>query len=145
MSTKLIDIMRSLGRSDALKLRSESENMEQTEIIEREVSIPDWSSDKNYSNWPVGSPVRHEDQVWLLIQPHNASDYIGTPATLRALWGIAHTKNPLCAKNWMDPYGTSGMYMTGECYKDPKGRVFQALEDNVTRNAVDFPSAWKEI
>ena len=56
-----------------------------------------------------------EGQVWLLLIPHRAADYAGRPATLRALWGLAHTKDPAKAKPWVASYGQSGWYLLDEC------------------------------
>lgn len=145
MSAKMNEIMRSLGRADALRLREEAPNLDGTEIIAREAAAPAWSHDKDYSGWKAGSPVTDEGQVWTLIQPHNASHYEGRPSTLRALWGLTHTKNPAHAKPWVDAYGTSGMYMTGECYKDAAGVVHRAKQDNLVHNADTLPSAWETV
>lgn len=42
------------------------------------------------------------------------------------------------------PLGTSGMYMTGECYKDASGKVHRCLQDNVVYDASALPSAWED-
>ena len=138
----MIDVFRSLGRADALKLREEAHSLTGTQIIDREFSIPAFDGKKDYSEHPVGSPVTDEGQVWTLIQPYNAGNYDGRPSTLRALWGLAHTTNPAKAKAWVDPYGTSGMYMTGECYKDADGNVWQAKQDNLVHDAAAYPDGW---
>lgn len=136
------DVFRSLGRSDALKLREEAHALTGTQIIDREFCIPAFDPTKDYSTFLVGAPVADENQVWLLIQPHNAAHYEGRPSTLRALWGLAHTTNPAKAKAWVDPYGTSGMYMTGECYKDADGNVWQAKQDNLVHDAAAYLDGW---
>lgn len=141
----MIDVFRSLGRADALKLREEAATLTGTQIIDREHSAPAFDPDKDYSSWPVGAPVTDEGQVWLLIQPHNAAHYEGRPSTLRALWGLAHTTNPEKAKPWVDAYGTSGMYMTGECYKMEDGTVYRALEDNLVDDAQAHPEGWEAV
>lgn len=141
----MIDVFRSLGRSDALKLREEAANLTGTEIIEREFSAPAFDPKKDYTSWPVGAPVTNEDQVWTLIQPYNAANYEGRPSTLRALWGLAHTKNPAKAKPWVDPFGTSGMYMVDECYMDENGVVWRCLQDNVVYPASALPTVWEKV
>lgn len=143
MSVK--DIFRSLGRADALALRAEAVNLTGTEIIDREHCAPVYDPTKDYSDWPVGAPVTDEGQVWILIQPYNAANYSGRPSTLRALWGLAHTIDPKRAKAWVDPYGTSGMYMLGECYKDENGVVYRALADNLVHTAAAYPAGWEEV
>lgn len=139
----MTDIFRSLGRSDALKLREEANALTGTQIIDREVSVPAFDPAKDYSAWPVGAPVADEGQVWTLIQPYNAASYEGRPSTLRALWGLAHTTDPAKAKPWVDPYGTSGMYMAGECYVDGDGVVWRALNDNLVWDAANYPAGWE--
>lgn len=139
----MTDIFRSLGRNDALALRKEASGLTGTQIIDREVAIPAFDPQKDYSAYPVGAPVTDGGQVWTLIQPYNASYYDGRPADLRALWGLAHTTNPARAKAWVEPQGTSGMYMRGECYRAEDGTVWQALEDNLVKDAQTLPSKWK--
>ena len=138
----MTEVFRSLGRSDALRLRGEAKAMSGTQIIDREHSIPDFDPRKDYSAWPAGSPVTDEGQVWQLIQPYNAVNHAGRPSTLRALWGLAHTTNPDKAKPWVNAYGTSGMYMTGEVYKDADGNVWQAKSDNLVHDAAAYPAGW---
>ncbi len=143
--SNMTDIFRSLGRSDALKLREEAANLTGTEIIDREVSVPAFDPERDYSAWPVGSPVQDDGQVWLLIQPYNAAHYPQRPAELRALWGLAHTTDPKKAKAWVDPYGTSGMYMQDECYMDENGVVWRCLDNNVVYPASVLPEAWEAV
>lgn len=140
----MTDIFRSLGRSDALALRQEAASLTGTQIIDREVAIPAFDPRKDYSAYPVGAPVADGGQVWTLIQPYNAAYYDGRPADLRALWGLAHTTNPERAKAWVEPLGTSGMYMTGECYKDDDGTVWRALHDNTVFPASAAPGFWEQ-
>lgn len=141
----MIDVFRSLGRADALKLREEAHNLNGTQIIDREHSAPVFDPTKDYSGFPAGAPVTDEGQVWLLIQPHNAAHYTGRPSTLRALWGLAHTTNPAKAKPWVNAYGTSGMYMTGECYRAQDGTVYKAKRDNLVHDAASLPDAWETV
>lgn len=139
------DVFYSLGKANALALRASAATMTGTEIIDREHDAPLFDPAKDYSGFPAGSPVRDGDQVWLLIQPHNAAHYSGRPENLRALWGLAHTKDPKKAKPWVDAYGTSGMYMLDECYKAEDGTVWCALQDNLVYTADALPSAWKKV
>lgn len=141
----MMDVFRSLGRSDALKLREAAHSMTGTQIIDQEVSVPAFDPQKDYTAWPAGSPVADEGQVWLLIQPHNAAHYQGRPSTLRALWGLAHTQGPKRAKAWVSPYGTSGMYMAGECYKARNGTVYRAKNDNTVMDADAYPDGWEVV
>lgn len=136
--------MKEKGADDAAALRTKANTMTGTEIIAAEIAVPDFDATKDYSACPVGTPVADEGQVWTLIQPHNAANYNGRPSTLRALWGLCHTTDPTKAKPWVDAYGTSGMYMKGECYKDASGKVHRCLQDNVVHDASALPSAWED-
>lgn len=145
MNKTMLDIWRSLGRSDALALRKEAVNLNGTQIIDREHCVPAFDPAKDYTNCPVNTPVADEDQVWLLLQPYNAAYYPGRPSTLRALWGLAHTTNPARAKAWVDAFGTSGMYMRGECYKDANGAVWRCKNDNTVHDAAALPTGWERV
>lgn len=142
----MIDVFRELGKANALKLREEAANLTGTQIIDREHAAPAFDPKKDYSAFPAGAPVTDEGQVWTLIQPHNAAHYPGVrPSTNRACWGLAHTTNPAKAKPWVDAYGTSGMYMAGECYKAEDGTIKRALQDNLVYDADALPDAWEEV
>lgn len=146
MTTKdlVLSIMRSQGAADALDLRRRAPDLDGTAIIAEESKAPNFDPEKDYSGWPKGAPVQDEGQVWTLIQPYNARNYEGRPSTLRALWGLCHTKDPARAKEWVAPYGTSGMYMTGECCVDG-GVVYRCLTDNTVHSPTDYPQAWERV
>lgn len=141
----MYNIMYSLGRSDALKLNADAHAMTGTQIIASEHCIPKFNSEKDYTAWPAGAPVSDDGQVWTLIQPHNAKNYEGRPATLRALWGLAHTTDPNKAKHWVDPFGTSGMYLRDECYKDAESIIHRCIVEQTNFDAVALPDAWETV
>lgn len=122
------------GKADALDLASRAPGMDGTAIIAEEEKIPAWNEKTDYSGKDKGIPVSDEGQVWLLLIPHRAADYVGRPATLRALWGLAHTKDPAKSKPWVASYGQSGWYLLDECCTWPFGdgtdHVFRNLHDN---------------
>lgn len=140
----VLDVMRSQGRADALDLRSRAANMDGTAIIAEENKIPSFDSTKDYTGWAVGAPVSDEDQIWTLIQPHNASHFEGRPSTLRALWGLAHTKDPAKAKAWVASYGTSGLYMVDECCTE-NGGVYRNTYDNNDFSPSALPERWEYL
>lgn len=127
--TEPVNVMYEEGRRQALALQKQAPAMTGTEVIAQEGNIPAWNPNKDYSAWAAGYPVADEGQVWLLLQPHNSAHYTGRPSGLRALWGLAHTTDPAKAKPWVEPYGTSGMYMTGECCTYG-GHVWRSDQDN---------------
>lgn len=139
------EVFYSLGRENAMRLREHASEMTGTEIIDREVDAAQFDPNKDYSGYPVGSPVRDDGQVWILLQPHNAANYGSRPATLRALWGLAHTTNAAKAKVWVAPYGTSGMYMKSECYKAADGTVYRCRQDNTVHDAAAYPAGWEVV
>lgn len=141
----LTEIFRSLGRSDALALRKEAASLTGTQIIDREVSIPPFDPTKDYSGWDAGAPVTDEGQVWALLQPYNAAWYPGGPSQNRALWSLLHTTNPARAKPWVDPLGTSGVYLKDECYRDENGTVWRCLEAQTAYPASAVPWYWEEV
>ncbi|MBQ7778395.1 MAG: hypothetical protein IJ396_07710 [Oscillibacter sp.] len=136
---------RQRGREAALDLAARAPDLDGTAIIAEEENVPAFDPTFDYSGLAAGSPVRDEGQVWQLIQPHNAAHYTGRPATLRALWSLCHTKDPARAKPWVDAYGTSGMYMTGECYLAADGTVKRAKQDNLVHDAEAYPAGWEDV
>lgn len=136
--------MRAIGQADATSLATQTEAGELTdsEIIDREQAVPAFDNTKDYTSYPVGFAVQDEGQVWGLIQPYNAGNYTNQrPADLRALWGLKHTKNPLKAKPFVAPYGTSGMYMAGECVLE-NGLVYISKVDNNVYSPSAYPQNW---
>lgn len=120
--------MRDSGRDKALKLRAEAKDMAGTEIIAQEKYIPNWYPEADYREAPVGTPVLDNNQVYSLIQPHDASHYPGTtPATLPALWRVKHTTDPAKAKPWVEPVSTSDMYLVGEVCLWTDNLIYRAL------------------
>lgn len=141
--TLVLELMRDLGRREAAALRETAADLSGTEIIAQERAVPPWDAKKDCTGCPKGTPVTDEGQVWTLITPHRAADYQGRPSTLRALWSLAHTTDPARAKPWVEPQGTSGMYMKGECYLAKDGTVYRSLQDNCVWDADAMPSYWE--
>lgn len=141
----ILNAIKAQGGSDAAALRAEAAAGEitDTEIIDRERTIPDFSF-KDYTNYAIGTPVADGGQVYGLLQPYNASLYPQRPAELPALWGLKHTKNPAKAKPYVAPMGTSGLYMKDECCIYD-GLVYRCLNDNNPYSPVDYPAAWEEV
>ena len=135
------------GRRQALALREEAPGLTGTQIIARERDVPDFDPGKDYTSWPRGSGVADDGQVWRLEIPHNAVHHPGLrPGTNRACWGLAHTTDPGKAKPWVAPYGTSGLYMEGECCTW-EGRTWKSFTDHnayppMTQGAEE---AWEEV
>ena len=129
-----VPVGRVQGKSDALDLAARAPGLDGTAIIAEETKVPAWSEKADYSSCEQGIPVSDEGQVWILLIPHRAADYVGRPASLRALWGLAHTKDPEKAKPWVASYGTSGLYMIDECCTYPAAdgsiHTFRNLYDN---------------
>lgn len=137
-------IMYEEGRRQALDLQARSGTMTGTEIIAEEDKVPAFDPAKDYSTWPMGAPVADEGQVWTLLQPHNAANYTGRPSSLRTLWGLAHTTDPTKAKPFVAPYGTSGLYMTGECCTE-NGGTYRSKVDSNPYAPSEYPDNWEEV
>ena len=139
----ILSVMREQGKTDALSLRARANDMTGTEIIAEETKIPIYDNNKDYSNYPVGAPVIHDDQAYALLQPYNAAHYPDTnPATLPALWRVLHTTDPNKAKPWAKPTSTSDMYLKGECMLYTDGLVHRALRDTVY-SPEENPKDWE--
>ena len=137
-------VMYEEGRRQALALQKAAPTMTGTEIIAEESKIPAWDGLRDYSGWKSGYPVTDEGQVWTLIQPHNAAHYPGRPSGLRALWGLTHTTDPAKAKPWVAPYGTSGLYMAGDCCTE-NGVVYRSVQDNNPYAPSAYPAWWEVV
>lgn len=137
------EAMYQAGRAEALNLQGKAQGMTGTEIISQERDVPEFVPGKDYSVWPAGAPVSDDGQVWQLIQPYDSTAHPGRPGELRALWGLCHTTDPAKAKAWVDPLGTSGMYMAGECYRAGDGRIYRCLADNTVHDATALPEGWE--
>lgn len=141
----VLSAMVDAGKTAALNLRTKANDMTGTEIIDLEMNVPAFDNSKDYSDWPVGSPVSDEGQVWTLIQPYNAADHPDTRLSgLRALWGLCHTTNPEKAKPWVEPQGISGQYLKDECYLDEDGNVYICLQETTVYDHSAMPDYWKK-
>ena len=139
-----LDIMYQEGRRKVLSLQTRAVSMTGTEIIAEEQNVPLFNADKDYSEWPMSSPVIDDGQVWLLIQPHNPAHYPGLrPAANRSCWGLAHTTDPAKAKPYVAPYGTSGLYMIDECCTE-NGLVYRNMHDNNPYAPSEYPQWWEQ-
>lgn len=137
------------GRADALDLRSRAPELDGTGVIAEERKVPVFDPAKDYTGWTAGSPVKElvggEYQVFQLITPHNAAHYPGsTPASTPALWSICHTTDPLKAKPYLPPNGTSGLYMAGECCTE-NGHVYRHKGDNGAYSPGEYPDNWEDL
>ena len=146
MINVLYKMVKEQGRKDAFDLRKRSPNMTQTAIIDEEEKIPDFVSGKDYTLYERNVPVKDDGQIWLLLQPYDSSVHHGKPSELRALWGLAHTKNPNKAKPFVSPLGTSGIYFKDECctVSERPGKVFQCCVEQTNFSPVDYPAHWIE-
>lgn len=135
--------MYNYGREKALELRAEASTLTDTEIIDREDFIPHWHEGVQI----LDAPIQYEGQVYRVIQAHDsASNPDWNPANSPALFSICHTKNPLKAKPWATPLGTSGMYYNHDCYIDGEGNIWRQIYDagNIY-DAATLPERWEKI
>ena len=146
MIADALNEIRKMAALSARDLRERSPQMDGTAIIAEEEYIPFWRADKDYSAVVVGAPVKHEEQVYALLQPHNASHYAQTPAELPALWIVKHTTDPYKAKPWVKPTSTSDMYLKEECMVWNDGTVKKCILDAGTIYSPDeYAQAWEDV
>ena len=146
--TESLRKMREKGAYDAKVLQDQAHEgvVTETEIIEREISVPAFDPNKDYTNWPVNSPVADEGQVWLLLQPYNAAHHDARPSALRALWGLAHTTDPRKAKPYVAPYGISGLYKPQECMIWTDGNVYRCIAPQPTEYTPEsYGQYWEKV
>lgn len=142
--SNLAEAMRIFAKQNAQHLKEQGEGMIGTEIIDRELFVPEWKP-ANYQT--VGAPVRYEGQVYKVLQAHDStSNPDWTPAATPALWSICHTTDPAKAKPWLEPQGTSGMYYKGECYRADDGMVYRQIYDgDNVYDAEAMPERWQAV
>lgn len=118
------------GREAALVLAGRAHEMTGRELIEEEGSIPAWSESAVYTSAHIGFPVRDNEQVFTILQPHTPAHNPGVrPADLPAIYSIQHTTDPDRAKPYLAPHGTSGLYAEGEvCTYE--GATWRSIQDN---------------
>lgn len=137
--------MKEVGLNSAIEFQKEAPNLNGTEIIDKENSIPDFNPELHqYLNWQKGQCVRDNGQVWQLIQPYDSAIYKDRPEDLRSQWSLCHTKDPTKAKPYVAPMGQSGMYMKDECCVE-NNKIFQSLIDNNVWNPTSYPIGWIEV
>lgn len=141
----VLEKMQDIGLQVAEAFQAKAPELDGTAIIDREEDIPDFDPDKHqYLNWPAGSCVRDDGQVWQLIQPYDSTVYKEPPAQMRAQWGLCYTKDPAKAKPYVAPEGTSGMYMKNECCTEG-GKVYRSKIDNNVWEPSGYPDSWEEV
>ena len=142
--TLVLETMKQFGIQAVNALEADAPKMDGTQLVDQEQYIPDFDPDKHqYLNWTIGQAVRDEGQVWKLIQPYDSNIYKDHPNNLRAHWGLMHTKDPYKAKPYVEPLGTSGMYMKDECCTEG-GKIYISTIDNNVWTPTAYPSGWKE-
>lgn len=140
----VLDKMKEIGLQAAEALQAKAHELDGTSLIANENDIPDFNPNVQYLNWSVGTCVRDDGQVWQLIAPYDSITYKDRPADLRAQWALCHTKDPERAKQYVAPYGTSGLYMEGECCIDD-GRVYRSTVDNNSWKPDEYLQSWEEV
>jgi len=137
---KGIEVLKEIGRNQAINYRmlSISEAHDGTTRIANENKIPKFKI-RDWGNEMVGCSVHADGHVWTLLQPYNGNSYPQNPSEMRAQWGLCHTKDPNKAKPYIEPLGTSGLYMTGECCLWTDGFVYKSKIDNNSWTPDGYP------
>lgn len=141
--TFVLEKMKAIGLQAATALQEQALDLTGTQIIDREADIPEFDPAVQYLNWTAKSVVRDNNQVWSLLQPYDSITHTERPENARDRWGLCHTKNPKNAKPYVEPQGTSGMYMKDECCVQ-NDVVYISLIDNNVWPPDQYPAGWKE-
>ena len=76
----VLNKMKEVGLNSAVEFQKQAPELDGTQIIDRENSIPDFNPDVHqYLNWVKGECVRDNNQVWQLLQPYDSSTYKDHP------------------------------------------------------------------
>ena len=141
----VLNKMREVGFNAAASFQEKAPEMDGTQIIDKEESIPDFNPELHqYLNWNKGECVRDNNQVWQLLQPYDSNTYKEHTENLRAQWSLCHTKDPQKAKPYVAPMGQSGMYMKDECCAE-NGKVYRSKVDNNVWEPSGYPDGWEEL
>ena len=145
----VLKIHRDKGWADALALREKAAvgEITDTEIIDNEEAVPDWSEKADYRTAPIGSPVARGGQVYGLLIQHRPADYLdnaepGTEAG-KTMWRIKHTTNPAKAKPWV-PTDAVNLYYEGECMIWTDGKVKRALR-TTSYSPDEYAADWEDV
>ena len=143
----VITAHRNMGRADASALREKAVagELTDTEIIDNEQAVPDYSPRADYSKAPIGSPVTHAGQIYGLLIAHDAKNHPDSaPGTEggQTLWRIKHTTNPAKAKPWVQPDAVN-TYKAGECMIWKDGFVYRALRET-TYSPAEYATDWEK-
>ena len=141
--TFVLEKMKAIGLQAATALQEQSLDLTGTQIIDREADIPEFDPAVQYLNWTAKSVVRDNNQVWSLLQPYDSITHTERPENSRDRWGLCHTKNPKKAKPYVEPQGTSGVYMKDECC-EKNDVVYISTIDNNVWPPDQYPAGWKE-
>ena len=141
--TFVLEKMKEIGLKAATALQEQAPDLTETQIIDREADIPEFDPAVQYVNWTAKAVVRDNDQVWQLLQPYDSTVYTDRPENLRAQWSLCHTKNPKKAKPYVEPQGTSGMYMKDECCVQ-NDNIYVSTVDNNVWPPDQYPAGWKK-
>ena len=141
--TFVLEKMKAIGLQAATALQEQALDLTGTQIIDREADIPEFDPAVQYLNWTAKAVVRDNDQVWQLLQPYDSTVYTDRPENLRAQWGLCHTKNPKKAKPYVEPQGTSGVYMKDECCVQ-NDVIYVSTIDNNVWPPDQYPAGWKK-
>lgn len=136
--------MKEIGLQAAETLQAKAHELDGTALTANENDIPDFNSNAQYLNWSVGTCVRDDGQVWQLIEPYDSTIYKDRPIDLRAQWSLCHTKDPKRAKPYVEPLGTSGLYMIDECCIEDDV-VYRSTTDNNSWRPSEYPQGWAEV
>ena len=120
-----------------------------TKIINAEDLCDEWQagSMENPTHYEKDMPYKYNGQVYKCNQTHdNHGERSGwDPVSAPALFSIAHTKDKMNPKPFVQPTGAHDVYMKDECCLFAIEEVMKLCTSKVDNNAyspADYPNNW---
>lgn len=129
-----------------LQRKAEAEEITPTEIISQDIYIAEYDSTRS-EPFTKGELTKVNGIVSKCITagfvPSHYPQYI--PEVNDAQFEVYHTTDPARAVKWIQPNGTSGMYMKNDVYKEDDGNIYRCTQDNNVYRYTEYPSYWELV
>lgn len=141
--TLVKNTMYSQGRTDALALQQNADNMTGTELHAEVFKIPAFDPAKQYLNYAIGfTCVSLIGNVVRLLQPYDSIIYPAQPEELPAQWGFKWSTDPAHAKPFIAL--STSPYMVGDCCIFDE-KVYRSVIDNNVWSPAEHPAGWEAV
>lgn len=140
----VLHTMRKYGKNAAQTIQAAIPDLTGTEIIEQEVFLPTFNSQKQYLGYKVGYVcVAPSGRVVKLLQPYDSLIYPQEPEELASQWGYYWSTDPSKALPFFK--SATSPYNVGECCTE-NGKVYRSvlLTPNVYSPS-EYPAGWEVV